>query len=96
MIKGKEQDFFQPKAERVRPNDDEAVGLGERSKQEPEIVLNTFNRIRSPATRNIAPTHMKHSVVTPESNINSNELWLQMSQLQSKLKKCLQSSKKTM
>ncbi|MBW0524250.1 hypothetical protein O181_063965 [Austropuccinia psidii MF-1] len=32
---GKEQDLFSPKAERVRPNDPEAVGLGERSTQEP-------------------------------------------------------------
>ncbi|MBW0482711.1 hypothetical protein O181_022426 [Austropuccinia psidii MF-1] len=27
-IQGKKQDLFQPKAERVRPNDPEAVGLG--------------------------------------------------------------------
>ncbi|MBW0526581.1 hypothetical protein O181_066296 [Austropuccinia psidii MF-1] len=39
--KGKKQDIFQPKEERVRPNDPEAVGLGERSAQEPEIVVNT-------------------------------------------------------
>ncbi|MBW0551296.1 hypothetical protein O181_091011 [Austropuccinia psidii MF-1] len=32
-IKGKNQDLFQPKAERFRPNDPEAVGLGERSTQ---------------------------------------------------------------
>ncbi|MBW0514625.1 hypothetical protein O181_054340 [Austropuccinia psidii MF-1] len=34
-IQGQKQDLFQPKAERVRPNDPEAVGLGERSTQEP-------------------------------------------------------------
>ncbi|MBW0478536.1 hypothetical protein O181_018251 [Austropuccinia psidii MF-1] len=34
-IQGQKQEFFQPKAERVRPNDPEAVGLGERSTQEP-------------------------------------------------------------
>ncbi|MBW0494332.1 hypothetical protein O181_034047 [Austropuccinia psidii MF-1] len=39
-IQGQKQDLFQPKAGRVRLNDPEAVGLGERSTQEPEIVLN--------------------------------------------------------
>ncbi|MBW0463812.1 hypothetical protein O181_003527 [Austropuccinia psidii MF-1] len=32
-IKAQKQDFFLPKAERVRPNDPEAVGIGERSTQ---------------------------------------------------------------
>ncbi|MBW0479686.1 hypothetical protein O181_019401 [Austropuccinia psidii MF-1] len=32
-IQGKKQELFQPKAERVRPNDPEAVGLGERRTQ---------------------------------------------------------------
>ncbi|MBW0545902.1 hypothetical protein O181_085617 [Austropuccinia psidii MF-1] len=89
-IKGKEQDFFQPKEERVRPNDTEAVELGERSTKELEIVLNTSNRIRSPSTRNITPTQIEHSVFTPERCINSNDLGLQMSQFSE------QSSKKTM
>ncbi|MBW0492238.1 hypothetical protein O181_031953 [Austropuccinia psidii MF-1] len=78
-IKGQEQGFFQPKAERVRPDDTEAVRMGEIT-QEPEIYLNTPNRIISPSTRKITPTQMEHSVDTPESNINSNELWLQMCQ----------------
>ncbi|MBW0533893.1 hypothetical protein O181_073608 [Austropuccinia psidii MF-1] len=34
-IQRKKQDVFQPKAERVRPNYPEAVGIGERSTQEP-------------------------------------------------------------
>ncbi|MBW0460367.1 hypothetical protein O181_000082 [Austropuccinia psidii MF-1] len=34
-IQGQKQDLFQTKAERVRPNDPEAVGLGERSTQKP-------------------------------------------------------------
>ncbi|MBW0516841.1 hypothetical protein O181_056556 [Austropuccinia psidii MF-1] len=34
-IQGQKQDLFQPKAERVITNDPEAVGLGERSTQEP-------------------------------------------------------------
>ncbi|MBW0511245.1 hypothetical protein O181_050960 [Austropuccinia psidii MF-1] len=37
---GQKQDLFSPKAERVRPNDPETVGLGERSTQEPEVVVN--------------------------------------------------------
>ncbi|MBW0498175.1 hypothetical protein O181_037890 [Austropuccinia psidii MF-1] len=83
MIKGQKQDLFQPKEARVRPNDPEAVGLGERSSQEPEIVVNT-SRISSPTNRNITPTQTKYNVVTPESNLNSDKLWLQMSQFEVK------------
>ncbi|MBW0504429.1 hypothetical protein O181_044144 [Austropuccinia psidii MF-1] len=83
-IKGKEEDFFQPKAERVRPNDIEFFGLGEGSKKDQEIVLNTSNRIRSPATRNITPTQVEHSFITPDSNINRKEMWLEMSQFAEK------------
>ncbi|MBW0491503.1 hypothetical protein O181_031218 [Austropuccinia psidii MF-1] len=71
-IKGQEKELFQPKAERVRTNYKEAVGLGERSPQGPKIVANTFNGIRTPAATNITLTKMEHSVVTPESNINSH------------------------
>ncbi|MBW0477374.1 hypothetical protein O181_017089 [Austropuccinia psidii MF-1] len=78
-IQGPKQDLFQPKAERVRPNDPEAVGLGEKSTKEPEIVVNT-SRISSPTNRNITPTQTKHNVVTAKSNLNSDKLWLQMSQ----------------
>ncbi|MBW0469627.1 hypothetical protein O181_009342 [Austropuccinia psidii MF-1] len=78
-IQGQKQDIFQPKAERVRPNDTEAVLLGERIKQEPEIAVNNC-RISSPTNRNITPTHTEHNVATPESNLNSDKLWLQMSQ----------------
>ncbi|MBW0533180.1 hypothetical protein O181_072895 [Austropuccinia psidii MF-1] len=78
-IQGKKQDIFWPKEERVRPNDPEAVGLGERSKQEPEMVVNT-SRISSPTNINITPTQTEHNVVTPESNLNSDKLWLKMSQ----------------
>ncbi|MBW0476628.1 hypothetical protein O181_016343 [Austropuccinia psidii MF-1] len=81
-IKGykcKKQDLFQPNAERVRPNDPEAVVLGERSTQKPEIVVNT-SIISSPTNRNITPTQTEHNVVTPESDLNSDKLWLQMSQ----------------
>ncbi|MBW0511880.1 hypothetical protein O181_051595 [Austropuccinia psidii MF-1] len=63
-IQGQKQDIFQPKAERVRPNDAEAVGVGERSTQEPEIAVNT-SIISSPNNRNITPTQNEHSVVTP-------------------------------
>ncbi|MBW0471758.1 hypothetical protein O181_011473 [Austropuccinia psidii MF-1] len=77
-IKGQKQEIFQPKAERVRPNYPEAVGLGERSTQEPEIVVDT-SRISSPNNRNITPTQSEHSVFSDESNSNSDALWLQMS-----------------
>ncbi|MBW0460725.1 hypothetical protein O181_000440 [Austropuccinia psidii MF-1] len=75
---GQEQDLFSPKAERVRPNDPETVGIGERSKQEPEVV--NHSRIISPLNKNITPTQIEHNAVSPESNLNSDELWLQMSQ----------------
>ncbi|MBW0484299.1 hypothetical protein O181_024014 [Austropuccinia psidii MF-1] len=76
--KGK-KDLFQPQKERVRPNDPEAFGLGEISTQEPEIAVNT-SRISSPTNRNITPTQNEHNIVTPESNLKSYQLWLQMSQ----------------
>ncbi|MBW0500428.1 hypothetical protein O181_040143 [Austropuccinia psidii MF-1] len=47
--------------------------------QEPEIVVNT-SRISSPTNINITPTHTGYNVVTPESNLNSDKLWLQISQ----------------
>ncbi|MBW0535690.1 hypothetical protein O181_075405 [Austropuccinia psidii MF-1] len=75
----KEQDLFSPKAERVRPNDPETVGIGERSTQEAEVVVN-HSRISSPLNRNITPTQIEHNTVSPESNLNSYALWLQMSQ----------------
>ncbi|MBW0582501.1 hypothetical protein O181_122216, partial [Austropuccinia psidii MF-1] len=78
-IKGQKQDNLQPKEERVKPNDPEAVGFGERSEQEPEVVLHT-SRISSPISRNITPTQIEHNVVTPESNLKSDALWLPISQ----------------
>ncbi|MBW0503863.1 hypothetical protein O181_043578 [Austropuccinia psidii MF-1] len=78
-IQGQEQNLFQLKAEGVRPNDPEAVGLGERITQEPQIAVHT-SRISSPINRNITPTQIEHNFVTPESNLNINVLWLQMSQ----------------
>ncbi|MBW0526002.1 hypothetical protein O181_065717 [Austropuccinia psidii MF-1] len=78
-IQVQKQDLFQPKAERVRPNDPKAVGLGERSTQEGEIVVHT-SRISSPINRHMTPTQIEHNVVTPENNLNSYALWLQMSQ----------------
>ncbi|MBW0465957.1 hypothetical protein O181_005672 [Austropuccinia psidii MF-1] len=78
-IQGQKQDLFQPKEERVRPDDPEAVGLGERRTKEPEIVVHT-SRISSPINRNITPTQTEHIFFTPESNLNSDKMWLQMSQ----------------
>ncbi|MBW0473740.1 hypothetical protein O181_013455 [Austropuccinia psidii MF-1] len=79
-IQGENQGFFHPKAERVRPNNPEAVGIGERCTQEPEIFVNK-SRISSPSNRNITPTCNEHNVVTPESSINSDQLWSQISQI---------------
>ncbi|MBW0490435.1 hypothetical protein O181_030150 [Austropuccinia psidii MF-1] len=73
------QDFFQPQEERVRPNDPAASGIGETITQKPEIAVNT-SIISSPIERNITPTQNEENVVTPESNLNSDQLWLQMSQ----------------
>ncbi|MBW0556157.1 hypothetical protein O181_095872 [Austropuccinia psidii MF-1] len=60
-------------------SDPEAVGTGERSAKKPEIVVDP-SIISSLTNRNITPTQKKHNVVTTESNLNSDELWLQMSQ----------------
>ncbi|MBW0512294.1 hypothetical protein O181_052009 [Austropuccinia psidii MF-1] len=79
MIQREKEDLFQPKAERVRPHDPEVVVFGEKSAQEPEVVVN-HSRISSPSNRNITPTQIEHNIVTPESNINRDALWLQMSQ----------------
>ncbi|MBW0499628.1 hypothetical protein O181_039343 [Austropuccinia psidii MF-1] len=78
-IQGQKQDHLQPEEERVRPNDPEAVGFGEISAQEPAVAVNNFE-ISSPISRNVTPTQIDHNAVTPESNLNSDSLWLQMSQ----------------
>ncbi|MBW0490123.1 hypothetical protein O181_029838 [Austropuccinia psidii MF-1] len=78
-IQGKKQDHLQPEEEGIRPNDPATVGFGERSTQKTEVAGNN-SRISSPLNRNITPTQIEHNVVTPESNINSDALWLQMSQ----------------
>ncbi|MBW0544248.1 hypothetical protein O181_083963 [Austropuccinia psidii MF-1] len=87
-IQGEKQDLFQSKEERVRPNDPEVVGFGERSAQEPEVVLN-HSRISSPSNRNITSTQIENSAVSPDSNLNSDALWLQMSQYAEKTQKKL-------
>ncbi|MBW0485901.1 hypothetical protein O181_025616 [Austropuccinia psidii MF-1] len=84
-IQWQKQDIFQPRAERVRPNDPEAFGVGERSTQEPEIVVN-ISRISSSNNRNITPTQNEHNAVTHESSLNSDALWLQISQFAEKTK----------
>ncbi|MBW0583403.1 hypothetical protein O181_123118, partial [Austropuccinia psidii MF-1] len=85
-IQGEKQDLFQPKAERVRPHDPEFVRFGERSAQEPELVVN-HSRISSPNNRNISPTQIEQHIFTPEINLNSDALWLQMSQYDGKTQK---------
>ncbi|MBW0508494.1 hypothetical protein O181_048209 [Austropuccinia psidii MF-1] len=76
---GQKQDLFQPKAERVRLNDSEAVEFGEKSVQEPEVAIHNSS-ISSPINKNITPNQIEHNIVTPESNLNRDALWLQMSQ----------------
>ncbi|MBW0566684.1 hypothetical protein O181_106399 [Austropuccinia psidii MF-1] len=78
-IQGQKEDHLHLEEERVRPNDPKAVGFGERSAQEPELVVHK-SRISSPINRNITPTQNEHNVVTPESNLKSDALWLQISQ----------------
>ncbi|MBW0496101.1 hypothetical protein O181_035816 [Austropuccinia psidii MF-1] len=85
-IQGPKQDHLQPKEERVRPNYPEAVGFGNRSAQEPELVVH-YSRISSPININITPNQIEHNVVTPESNSNSDALCLQMSQYADQTKK---------
>ncbi|MBW0481770.1 hypothetical protein O181_021485 [Austropuccinia psidii MF-1] len=85
-IQGKKQDHFQPEKERVRPNDPEAVGFGEASTQEPQVVVNN-SRISSPLNRNITPTQIENNAGSSESNLNSDSLWLQMSQYAEKTQK---------
>ncbi|MBW0506681.1 hypothetical protein O181_046396 [Austropuccinia psidii MF-1] len=85
-IQGQKQDHLQPEEERVGPNDPETVGFAERSAQEPEVVVDN-SRIISPINKNINPTQIEHVVVTPESNLNSNALWLKMSQYAEKTQK---------
>ncbi|MBW0503759.1 hypothetical protein O181_043474 [Austropuccinia psidii MF-1] len=80
-IQSKKQDLFQPQEERFRPNDPAAVGIGEKSTQEPEIVVNN-SRISSPINRAITPTQNEHNVVTPERNLNSDQLWFQVYQFE--------------
>ncbi|MBW0481082.1 hypothetical protein O181_020797 [Austropuccinia psidii MF-1] len=80
------KDHFQPKEERVRPNDPEAVQFSEKSAQEPEVVVHN-SRISSSINRNITPTQVEHNVVTPEINLNSDALWIQMSKFSKQCQK---------
>ncbi|MBW0476398.1 hypothetical protein O181_016113 [Austropuccinia psidii MF-1] len=56
-IEGQKQYHLQPEEGRVRPNYPEAVGFGERSAQEPELVVNN-SRFSSPINRNITPIRL--------------------------------------
>ncbi|MBW0467098.1 hypothetical protein O181_006813 [Austropuccinia psidii MF-1] len=78
-IQGEKQDLFQSKEESVRPNDPEVVEFGERSAQDPEVVVN-HSKISSPINRTITPTQIEHNSVSPQINLKSDALWLQMSQ----------------
>ncbi|MBW0482510.1 hypothetical protein O181_022225 [Austropuccinia psidii MF-1] len=85
-IQGQKKDHLQPKEDRIRTNDAAAVGFGERSVQEPEVVLHS-SRVSSPINKNITATQIEHNVVTTESNLNSDSLWLQMSQFSEQTQK---------
>ncbi|MBW0463310.1 hypothetical protein O181_003025 [Austropuccinia psidii MF-1] len=85
-IKEKNQGHLQPEEERVRPNNTEAVVFGERSAQDSEVVIHS-SRISSPLNRNITPTQIERNVVTPDSNLKSDALWLKMSQYAEKIQK---------
>ncbi|MBW0488072.1 hypothetical protein O181_027787 [Austropuccinia psidii MF-1] len=54
-IQGQKQDFFQTKAERVKPNNPQAFGLGERNTQDPEIAVYT-SRVSSLNSTNVTHT----------------------------------------
>ncbi|MBW0493585.1 hypothetical protein O181_033300 [Austropuccinia psidii MF-1] len=71
-IIGKEQDFIQPEAERVRSYDPELVGPSKRSIKKQQTVVNTSNEASSPRIRNDISTQIKHNVLIPESTISSN------------------------
>ncbi|MBW0572949.1 hypothetical protein O181_112664, partial [Austropuccinia psidii MF-1] len=88
-IQGQKQDHLQPEEGRFRPNDPKAVGFGEKSPQDPELAVNN-SIISSPINRNITPTQIEHNVFTPESNLNSDALWLQMSQFAEQTEKRLE------
>ncbi|MBW0584805.1 hypothetical protein O181_124520, partial [Austropuccinia psidii MF-1] len=57
-IQGQKQDHLQPAEEEVRPYDPEAVGFGERSAQEPQVVVNS-SRISSPIIKILPPLRLK-------------------------------------
>ncbi|MBW0504019.1 hypothetical protein O181_043734 [Austropuccinia psidii MF-1] len=94
-IQGQNQDFFHPKAERIRPNDPEAVEIGEKSTQEPEIVVNT-SRISSPTNRNITPLRMNPILSHLRVNQTVMQCGYKCPNFQRKLKSSLQNSKKAM
>ncbi|MBW0497335.1 hypothetical protein O181_037050 [Austropuccinia psidii MF-1] len=85
-IQGEKQDLFQSKEGRVRSNAPGVVVFGERSAQEPEVVVN-HSRISSPINRNITRTQIEHNAVSPEGSLNSYSLWLQVSQYAEKTQK---------
>ncbi|MBW0485790.1 hypothetical protein O181_025505 [Austropuccinia psidii MF-1] len=77
--KGKNNTSFSQRQREPDPMNHNLVGIGERSTQDPEIVVSTL-RISSPINRNIYPTQNEYNVVTPESNSKIDQLWLQISQ----------------
>ncbi|MBW0521152.1 hypothetical protein O181_060867 [Austropuccinia psidii MF-1] len=95
MIQGQKQDLFQTNAERFRPNDPEAVGLGERSTQEPELSVHP-SRISSPINRNIPPLRLNIMLLHLRVTLTVIQCVYKCTNLLSKLKKSLQNSKQAM
>ncbi|MBW0461619.1 hypothetical protein O181_001334 [Austropuccinia psidii MF-1] len=80
-IKGQGNNYFKAEEKEIRTNDPEVVSLSQGSTQKQQIVSKS-DRISTPTIRNDIPTKNEHSVATPESNTNRNELCSKMSQFE--------------
>ncbi|MBW0545072.1 hypothetical protein O181_084787 [Austropuccinia psidii MF-1] len=54
------------------------------------MIVNESDLISTPTIRNYIPTENENSVVTPEGNLNANELWLKMSEFAEKTQEKLE------
>ncbi|MBW0536365.1 hypothetical protein O181_076080 [Austropuccinia psidii MF-1] len=86
-IISQEQDSFQPEAERFRSYDPEIFLPAKRSTKKQQTVVSTSNEASSPRISNNISIQIKHNVVTPESTISSDILWLQFCQFVEQTKK---------
>ncbi|MBW0496923.1 hypothetical protein O181_036638 [Austropuccinia psidii MF-1] len=72
-IQVQKQDLFQPKAERVRPNDPEAFVIGERSTQKREIVINAI--LQEATIKAIQESYAQLIKVSEETNKILNQVF---------------------